>query len=303
MSNFKCMLCPRKCKVDRQEKLGFCKAPYGVKIARAALHFDEEPSISGTKGSGAIFFSCCTLRCLFCQNEKISKDCFGQEITVDRLVEIFFELQQKGAQNINLVSPTPYIPWIKEAIEKAKKKGFRLPFIYNTSGYERKESLKELDGLIDIYMPDFKYMKDETALEFSKCSNYVTTVKEAIQEMFRQTGPNQFDEDGQMIKGVLVRHLVLPSLEKESKAILKYLWNTYHHQIYISIMKQYTPIESVKNHPILKNKVDDKIYDEIVDEAIELGIENAYIQENGSQDECYIPSFNLEGVCKQEKKC
>ena len=243
-------------------------------------------------------FSCCPLRCLYCQNEKISKGCFGKEISVDRLVEIFFELEEQGAQNINLISPTPYIPWIKEAIIKAKASGFHLPFIYNTSGYEKKESLQELDGLIDIYLPDFKYMKDDTALRYSGCPHYVKTVQAAIQEMFRQTGPNQFDQDGRMLKGVLVRHLVLPTLEQESEEIITYLWKTYHHQIYISIMSQYTPTESVKNHPVLQHRIQEDVYQKIIDKALQLGIRNAYMQEMDAACETYIPSFELQGVSK-----
>ena len=299
MGNKQCNLCPRECNIDRTKQLGFCKAPNGIKIARAALQFDEEPSISGSCGSGAIFFSCCTLKCIYCQNEKISQKNFGEEISIDRLVKIFFELQEKGAQNIHFITPTPYIPWIKEAIQRAKKKGFSLPFIYNTSGYEKIESLKQLDGLIDIYLPDFKYADDHTAQTFSLCTNYVAYTKQAIQEMFRQTGKNVFDDNGRMIKGVIVRHLILPQKEEESKKILAYLKEQYQNQIYISIMNQYTPIESVKNHPILKEKITDSVYQGIIHYALDIGITNAYIQEGDTADLCYVPSFQLEGVLEE----
>ncbi len=294
-----CKLCPRNCGINRMKTQGFCKAPPSIKIARAALHFDEEPPIKGKGGSGAIFFSCCNLRCLYCQNEKISLQNFGKEISVDRLVEIFFELEQQGAENINLVSPTPYLPWIKEAILKAKRQGFSLPFVYNTSGYENKEILKELEGLIDIYLPDFKYACNETAFEYSLCKDYVERTKEALQEMVQQTGPNQFDENGRMIKGVLVRHLVLPFHEKESKEILFYLYHTYHHQIYLSIMNQYTPLDSTKTHPVLSQTLSKKAYEDVLEYALRLGIENAFIQEEGTAEEAWIPSFCLEGVNKE----
>ena len=295
-----CMLCKRECGVNRKKTLGFCNAPYGIKIARAALYFDEEPSISGTSGSGAIFFSCCPLKCIFCQNDEISLKNFGEEISVLRLVEIFFELEKQGAININLVSPTPYIPWIKEAILLAKEKGFSLPFVYNSSGYEKKESLAELEGLIDIYLPDFKYYDNQTAKEFSNCIDYVETAKETLSEMFRQTGRNQFDQNGIMTKGVLVRHLILPFKEEESKKIISYLYHTYHDDIYMSIMNQYTPLGNVKDHPLLKEKISPIVYQEVVRFAEELGVINAYIQEGDTSDTCYIPSFHLEGVKKEE---
>lgn len=291
-----CQICPRNCGIDRRKDLGFCKAPNQIKIARAALHFFEEPPISGKNGSGTIFFSCCNLRCLFCQNHKLSKEQFGEEITVTRLVEIFFELAKQGAENINLVTPTPYIPLIKEAIIEAKKKGFSLPFVYNTGGYEKIESLKELEGLIDIYLPDFKYFDNRLASLYSSCSDYVEVSQKALAEMVRQTGPCKFNEKGMMIKGVLVRHLLLPTHEEDSKHVLNYLYHTYKNQIYISIMNQYTPLEHVKNHPVLGGTIKDDVYQEVIDYALNLGVENAFIQEGGTCSESFIPSFQLEGV-------
>lgn len=291
-----CQICPRNCGIDRRKDLGFCKAPNQIKIARAAFHFFEEPPISGKNGSGTIFFSCCNLRCLFCQNHKLSKEQFGEEITVTRLVEIFFELAKQGAENINLVTPTPYIPLIKEAIIEAKKKGFSLPFVYNTGGYEKIESLKELEGLIDIYLPDFKYFDNRLASLYSSCSDYVEVSQKALAEMVRQTGPCKFNEKGMMIKGVLVRHLLLPTHEEDSKHVLNYLYHTYKNQIYISIMNQYTPLEHVKNHPVLGGTIKDDVYQEVIDYALNLGVENAFIQEGGTCSESFIPSFQLEGV-------
>lgn len=291
-----CQICPRNCGIDRRKDLGFCKAPNQIKIARAALHFFEEPPISGKNGSGTIFFSCCNLRCLFCQNHKLSKEQFGEEITVTRLVEIFFELAKQGAENINLVTPTPYIPLIKEAIIEAKKKGFSLPFVYNTGGYEKIESLKELEGLIDIYLPDFKYFDNRLASLYSSCPDYVEVSQKALAEMVRQTGPCKFNEKGMMIKGVLVRHLLLPTHEEDSKHVLNYLYHTYKNQIYISIMNQYTPLEHVKNHPVLGGTIKDDVYQEVIDYALNLGVENAFIQEGGTCSESFIPSFQLEGV-------
>lgn len=296
----KCNLCPRNCNVDRNNSLGFCKANNKIKVARCALHYYEEPSISGKQGSGAVFFSNCNLKCCFCQNYNISTKQKGIEISIDRLSEIFIELQEKGANNINLVTPTMYINQIKDAIVKAKNKGLKIPIIYNSSGYEKTESLKLLDGLIDIYMPDFKYYSNSSSFKYSKCKDYVENTKEAIDEMYRQVGKNKFNEDGIMIKGLIVRHLLLPNLEKETKEILKYLYNKYNNNIYISIMNQYTPLENVKNYPEINRKITQEEYNNIINYAIELGIENAYIQEDGTQSDSFIPEFDYTGVLEKK---
>lgn len=296
----KCNLCPRNCNVDRNNSLGFCKANNKIKVARCALHYYEEPSISGKQGSGAVFFSNCNLKCCFCQNYNISTKQKGIEISIDRLSEIFIELQEKGANNINLVTPTMYINQIKDAIVKAKNKGLKIPIIYNSSGYEKIESLKLLDGLIDIYMPDFKYYSNSSSFKYSKCKDYVENTKEAIDEMYRQVGKNKFNEDGIMIKGLIVRHLLLPNLEKETKEILKYLYNKYNNNIYISIMNQYTPLENVKNYPEINRKITQEEYNNIINYAIELGIENAYIQEDGTQSDSFIPEFDYTGVLEKK---
>jgi len=289
-----CTLCPFSCGVDRNINVGRCKATSELKVARAALHFWEEPCISGKNGSGTIFFSGCPLHCIYCQNKEISDFQSGKIIDKDRLSEIFFELKDKGAENINFVTPTHYLPHIIYAIEKAKKQGFSLPFVYNTSGYEKVDSIKALDGLIDIYLPDFKYYGKDAAKEYSNCENYVTVAKNAIDEMFKQVGKPVF-KDGMMKKGVIVRHLVLPGEVSTAKMILKYLYNTYKDDIYISIMNQYTPMG--ENLPdILKRKITLKEYEDVVSFALSLGIKNAFIQDGETAKESFIPAFNNEGV-------
>lgn len=294
----KCNLCPRVCNVDRNFRLGFCQATNTLKVARAALHFWEEPCISGSNGSGTIFFANCNLKCCFCQNKEISLGHFGKEITIERFSEICLELQEKKALNINLVTPTHYIKQIKEGLILAKSKGLKIPIVYNTSSYECVGALKELDGLVDIYLPDLKYFDDTYARLYSHAPYYFKYATLAIKEMFRQVGKPVFDENGIMQKGVIVRHLILPGLEKDSKRIIKYLFDTYKDNIYMSIMNQYTPVEKFTDSKFLNlnKKVDDSIYEEVIDYACALGITNAFIQEGETQDESFIPSFNTEGV-------
>lgn len=289
-----CTLCPRQCHINRYQKKGFCQGGAKVKIARAALHFYEEPPISGTNGSGAIFFSGCNLQCIFCQNEKISINNFGKEITITRLSEIMLELEKNNAHNINLVTPTPYIPQIAKAIKKAKKRGLKIPIVYNTSSYEKKESLQLLDGLIDIYLPDFKYYNNIYALKYSNAPHYRETAKEALAEMYRQTGPCKFENDI-LKKGVVVRHLLLPELKEDSMQILKYLYDTYQNNIFISIMNQYTPPKNIK-YPELQNSINKNDENEIINYALNIGITNAFCQLDGAVSESFIPNFNLEGV-------
>lgn len=297
----KCELCPRLCGARRTlgEK-GICGASSTVKIARAALHFWEEPCISGEKGSGAIFFSGCPLHCVFCQNKEISDGKKGREITVERLEEIFFELKEKGANNINLVTPTHFMDSIVSAIKGAKQKGFDLPFVYNTSGYERASELKKLEGLVDVYLPDFKYMSKELAANFSRAADYNEVVKLALEEMVRQVGEADFGEDGIIKKGVIVRHLVLPSHTKDSFEVIKYLYETYGDKIYISLMSQYTPMENssgtFEKYPELKRKLTKREYERVIDYALSLGVSNAFIQEGEVAKESFIPDFDGEGV-------
>lgn len=304
-----CKLCPRNCGVSREShKVGYCKVSNQIKVARASLHMWEEPCISGKEGSGTIFFSGCNMGCVYCQNYEISKGTIesnasignkvplGKEISVERLAELFLELQEKGANNINLVTPTHYLYQIKEAILLAKEQGLKLPVVYNTSAYEKVEALRELDGLIDIYLPDFKYMTEEWAVKYSNASAYPDYAKAAIEEMVRQVGAPVFTTEGKMVRGVIVRHLVLPGLKKEAKAILQYLHKRYGNQIYISIMNQYTPMREFEEFPNLNRRVTKREYENVLDYAIELGVEQAFFQEGDTAKESFIPDFNGEGV-------
>lgn len=295
----RCMECPRKCLVDRSRVAGYCGVLDKIKIARASLHMWEEPCISTSCGSGTIFFSGCNLRCVYCQNYNISHNGFGMEIDVDRLVEIFFELKEKGASNINLVTPSHYVSLIREAIVKARSIGFDLPFIYNSSGYDSIDALEKLKGLIDVYLPDFKYIDDNVAYKYSNCKDYVSTVIEAIDYMYNDVGRVVFDEYGAIKKGVIVRVLVLPNYVDDSKKIIKYLYSKYKDNIYISIMNQYTPMGNLDKYSEINRKLTISEYNEVVDYAISIGVSNAYIQEEGTCDESFIPCFDLEGVEKR----
>ena len=297
-----CELCPRACKVNRDAGgSGVCGVTSALKLARAALHFWEETCISGTKGSGAVFFSGCSMHCVFCQNKEIAQGTFGKEITRERLVEIFLELQSQGANNINLVTPGQYVPHIIWAVEQARKDGLRLPIVYNTSSYEKVDTLKQLEGIVDVYLPDFKYWSSELALKYSNAPDYPEVAKAAIAEMVRQQ-PNvelTYDESQDLDlvkKGVIVRQLLLPGQLKDAKQIVKYLHDTYGEQIYLSLMSQYTPLAHVEKYPELSRKVDRRTYDKYVDYAIEIGVENGYIQEEDVAEESFIPAFNGEGV-------
>lgn len=299
MEMTKCMLCPRGCKAEREKKkTGFCGETDAVRVSRAALHMWEEPCISGKQGSGAVFFTGCTLRCVYCQNYHISNGEVGKAVDVSRLAEIFLELQEKGAANINLVTPTHFVPQIICALKIAKAKGLKLPVVYNTSGYEKVDTLKMLEGYVDIYLPDFKYLDREHAKRYSKAEDYPNVVKTAIAEMVRQTGTPEFDDQGLMTKGVIVRHLLLPGCLKDAKRIVEYLYDTYGNDIYMSLMNQYTPLETLDGDmfPELSKKVTERSYEKLVDYAIELGVEQAFIQEGDTARESYIPAFTLEGV-------
>lgn len=286
-----CSLCPRGCNIDRTKSYGFCGVKDKIKIARAALHFWEEPCLSGKNGSGTVFFSGCNLKCVFCQNREISRSDSGKDVSVPELSDIFLSLQKKNANNINLVTPTHYTDLIAQAIDIAKEKGLKIPIVYNSGGYDSVFQLKNLDKKIDIYLPDFKYWDNIYAKKYSNCENYKETVIKAISEMVLQVGTPQFNEKGIMTKGVIVRHLALPYLEEDSKKILKYLYDTYKDDIYISIMNQYTPPKDIK-YEELKYPVNNQQYDEIVDFALSLGIKNAFIQEGGTVSESFIPDFS-----------
>lgn len=294
--------------VNRHTGTGYCLMTDRLKVARAALHMWEEPCISGERGSGAVFFSGCTLRCVFCQNYKIAAAKVGKYITVDELADIMLRLQNNQANNINLVTPTHYAGQIAEALIKAKDRGLKIPVVYNTSAYENVDTLKIMDGLVDVYLPDFKYMDGKLALKYSNAGNYPETAKAALREMVRQTGtPDMYGDDdtlvrdgyvesGIMKKGVIVRHLILPGYTKESRNVIKYLYDTYKNDIYISIMNQYTPLEHVKLYKELCRKVTKKEYDKVVDYAIDIGVTNAFIQEGGTAKESFIPEFDFTGL-------
>lgn len=287
-----CRLCPRACGANRTVgNVGYCKAGKEIKIARAALHFWEEPPISGENGSGTVFFSYCNMGCVFCQNYGISHEHHGRTVTEGELAEIFIDLQKSGANNINLVTPTHYVPQIKSALITAKKNGLAVPVVYNCGGYESVEALKMLDGLVDIYMPDMKYCSDKYAIKYSNAPGYFAYACEAIEEMYRQTGKNVFDENGLMKSGVLVRHMLMPGMLFDSKKILDYLYGKYGDNIYISIMNQYTPMPNAKNFPEINRRVDKKYYETLVDYAEKLGITNAFVQSGEAIGESFIPEF------------
>lgn len=292
-----CSLCPRECHVDRTiGRKGYCGMTEEIVVARAALHLWEEPCISGEEGSGTVFFSGCSLGCVYCQNYNIAHGLAGKKITTDRLAEIFLELQEKKANNINLVTPSHYVPQIIDSIQIARSGGLKLPIVYNCSGYEKVETLQGLEGYIDIYLPDMKYKNPEPAERYSRCRDYFEFASKALQEMVRQTGHAEFDERGIMKKGVIVRHLTLPGYLQDSKDIIKYLYETYQDQIYISIMNQYTPLQTVSEYLELNRRITQEEYEELVDYAIDLGVENGFIQEGETASDSFIPEFNEEGV-------
>ena len=267
----------------------------GIYGARAALHMWEEPCISGERGSGAVFFSGCPLRCVYCQNYDIARAEKGREITVERLAEIFIELQAKNAANINLVTPTHYTPEIIEAVQLARKQGLQIPVVYNCSGYENVDTLKLLEGIVDIYLVDYKYENAVIAKRYSNAEDYPYIVKKALEEMVRQCPCAEFDEEGMMQKGVIVRQLLLPGYLENSKAVVKYVYETYGDNVFLSLMNQYTPLPHMIKWPEINRKVTEEEYEELVDYAIELGVENGFVQEGETAEESFIPAFDYEG--------
>ena len=293
-----CTLCPRSCGADRAAgQKGYCGVGgTKIKAARAALHMWEEPCISGSQGSGTVFFSGCPLRCVYCQNRDIARAGAGKEITVERLSEIFLELQEKGAANINLVTPTHYTSEIVKAVAEARDGGLTLPIVYNCGGYEKPETLRTLEGIVDIYLTDFKYMDAEAARRYSHAPDYPEIAKEALGEMVRQQPEPVFDEKGMMKKGVIVRHLLLPGHLKNAEAVVKYVYETYGNRVYLSLMNQYTPLPGMEKWPEINRKVTRREYDRLLDYAVELGVENGFIQEGGTAEESFIPAFDCEGI-------
>ena len=294
MSNFSyssCELCARRCRVDRtSEKTGFCKSSDKPRITRAALHFWEEPIISGTRGSGTIFFSGCSLGCIYCQNYRISRAPVGREVTPDELAAEMLKLEKSGAHNINFVTPTHFAPSVAASIRAARVLGLSIPVVYNTGSYDTKETVRALDGLVDIYLPDLKYYRPESAERLSFAKNYPTVAREAIAEMVRQH-PTPVIEDGIMRSGVVVRVLLLPSHVAEAKLSVKYLYETYGDNVYVSLMNQYTPMQGMTSP--LDRTVTNAEYSELVTYAERIGVTNAFIQEGGTQKESFIPEFDI----------
>lgn len=290
-----CAACPRGCKVERVENApskGFCKMPYNAVVARAALHMWEEPPISGTNGSGAIFFSGCSLRCVFCQNRGISRDNFGKPVSKVHLIEMMQSLERQGAHNINLVNPTHFVPFLAEALREYKP---HIPVVYNSGGYDSVESLRQLEGLVDVYLPDFKYIRPQTAKRFSAAENYPEIAKKAVLEMRRQV-KDRFDEKGIMQSGLLIRHLVLPGHSKESVEILQWLSEALPHDTYLSLMSQYTPCGRTYPFKELNRRLTTAEYERVVDAFWDCGFQNGFMQEKSAANTEFIPSFDLTGV-------
>lgn len=293
-----CRLCPRECNTDRESgQKGYCGENNSLRVARAALHMWEEPCISGSAGSGTVFFSGCSLRCVFCQNIAISEGAVGKNITAKRLAGIFLELQEKGACNINLVTPSHFVPQIVHALEQAKADGLFLPIVYNTGSYEKVESLRLLEGLVDIYLPDLKYVSSRLSARYSNAPDYFTVASAAIAEMFRQVGKPMLDaKTGLLKRGIIVRHLLLPKRLADSKKVVDYLYRTYQDSVYLSIMNQYTPMRIFPDMPELNRRVSHKEYNALIDYCLSLGIQNAFVQEGGTASESFIPPFDLSGI-------
>ncbi len=289
-----CTLCPHECGINRLEgNKGRCKCDDKLKIALASLHMFEEPCISGKNGSGAVFFSNCNLNCIYCQNYEISNLGKGKEITIEHLAKIFLKQQEKGAHNINLVTPTMYVLQVIEALKIAKSKGLNIPVVYNSNGYENVETIKLLNGYIDVYLPDLKYYTNKLSKKYSKVDNYFETATKAIKEMYNQVGKAQFDEDGIIKKGVIIRHLVLPNHIQNTKNILKWISDNMPNDIYVSVMAQYFPTYKAKDDDLINRKLNKKEYNDVLNYLYSLNLENGYIQELGEHEEEYVPDFDL----------
>ena len=279
--------------------MGYCMMEDGIYLARAALHMGEEPCISGESGSGAVFFSGCNLRCVYCQNHEIAGGRKGRQVSVERLSQIFLELQDKGAANINLVTPDHFIIKIAEAVLLAKEKGLRLPVVYNGSGYEKEGIIENLSGIVDIFLTDFKYMDEKAAQKYSFAPDYPEVAKKALAQMVKLVGEPVFDEKGMMTRGVIVRHLLLPGHKRNAKDVIRYVYETYGDRVYLSLMNQYTPFERLKensDYRELCRKITRREYETVVDYALSLGVRNAYIQEGDVAKESFIPAFDYEGI-------
>ena len=298
----KCAICPHNCGINRlNNQIGRCKSKDTVKVALYSTHNFEEPCISGKKGSGTVFFSNCNMNCVFCQNYEISQQGKGKEISIEELAEIFIKQQEKDVENINLVTPTSYVPQILEAIKIARKNGLKLPIVYNTNGYEKVETLKMLEGYVDIYLPDFKYSDDDLGKRLSKVDNYFEIVTEALKEMYRQTGKAVFNGEGIMQKGMIIRHLVLPNHILNSRRVLKWI-NENMHDVYVSVMAQYFPTYKAKEIDDINRKLTKEEYEQIENYLYRLDLENGYIQELGEHEEEYVPHWEFDTQFKKLKQ-
>lgn len=289
-----CAVCPRKCNTDREKAAGFCGAGENLKAARAFLHKWEEPCISGTRGSGTVFFTGCNLKCVFCQNYHISQENYGKEISIDRLAAIFLELQEKGAHNINLVTPSHYVRQIYNAINKAQ--GLSIPVVYNSNGYDSADCLEIMKDAVDIYLPDLKYYSRDLSYRYSGASDYFDVASKAICEMYKQAGPSVLDNEGVMKKGVIIRHLILPGHTDDSIKLLEWIHGAMPEDIYISLMCQYTPYHRSSQYPEIDRRITSWEYEKVLNKFYKLGFKNGYIQERDAASEEYIPDFNLEGI-------
>lgn len=291
-----CQLCPRRCHVDRTETFGFCGASDKIRVALVSLHKWEEPCLVGENGAGTIFFSHCNLKCVYCQNFRISHGGYGEEISIERLAEIFLEQQERGAANIELVTPTHYVPQICLALDLAKTRGLKLPVVYNTSAYENLSTLELLRERVDIFLPDLKYFSDETAVTFSNAPNYFAVAAAAIRKMFELVGAAKFSATGNMTRGVIVRHLILPNFRRDSIKILDWLYENFGDRIFISLMNQYTPVFRAGEYKKISRRLTTFEYDSVVKHAVEIGVENCYIQTGRTAEEKFIPRFDGSGV-------
>lgn len=291
MNDNVCTLCPRNCKVDRKKATGVCNAPESYKIARAGLHFWEEPCISGKSGSGTVFFSGCSLKCVYCQNYILSHECYGKEISEKTLLNVFDKLVESGANNINLVNPTHYSDILSGTLKKFNSP---IPVVYNTGGYDKVEALKKLEGLIDIYLPDIKYFDSGISKKYSKAEDYFSVACEAVKEMKRQLPQDKFDENMLMKKGTIIRHMILPGNISQSIKILDYIADSFGTEAYVSLMSQYTPFGEAKNYPVINRRISKSEYKRVKDHLFSLGFENVYLQELSSAKEEYIPDFNID---------
>lgn len=291
-----CNICPRRCKVERGSNKGFCGVGNLPVVAKACLHYWEEPCLSGNRGSGTIFFSGCNLKCIFCQNYEISQENYGREVTLERLSDVFLNLQQIGAHNINLVNPTHFAPAVRETVKMAREKGLSIPIVYNTNGYDSPEILEMMDGVVDIYLPDMKYFNTDVSNKYSGASDYFDTASAAVREMYRQVGAARLNEEGIMQGGMIVRHMVLPGHTNDSLSVLEWLRSNMPQDIYVSVMSQYTPYYNACSYPEIDRRLTRREYEKVLSRFYKLGFENGYIQERDSAEEIYIPDFNLNGI-------